>query len=280
MKYITYCLFSVMLCGCTQIETENIPNDRLTVEGYIDNNRFATVKLTNSIAFEGIIDSTEIVKAIESKAKVELSNGRISEVLTLKRDDTSFPFLFYRSNLIKGNLEDRYALTVSIRGKVFESNTSIPDKPEVAAIEFLDAREEGMRLKDFKDIRLTLNNITSKQQYFKILIKTKAEETFQFANPFIVSTENITTETFPIIVTYKVLVDGEKTNLLKVGELIDLRVIAITKAQFEFWKSVEGDVTIPIDNASFTNAIETNISNGAFGYWSGEHETALQFRIL
>ncbi len=280
MKYIMYCLFCVILCRCTQIETETIANDRLTVEGYIDAKKFAIVKLTNSIPFEGIIDSTEIVRAIESKAKVELSNGRISEVLTLKKDERSFPFLFYRSNLIRGNLEDQYTLKITLRGKVFESTTSIPDKPEVAAIEFIEAREGGMLVEDFRDIKLTLKNETSKQQYFKILIKNRSKKMFQFATPFIVSTENITTETFPVIITFDGLVDDERVNLLKVGEVIDLKVIAITKAEFEFWKSVEGDVTIPIDNASFTNAIETNISNGAFGYWSGEHETALLFRIL
>ncbi|GAA4230357.1 hypothetical protein GCM10022291_00280 [Postechiella marina] len=274
-----YYLLLIVLFGC---ENNNvILSDELTVEGQILEGEFARINLTNSLPFSGVIDSMEVARSMEAKAKVELSDGEISEILTLKRDDSRFPYLYYRSNIIKGELNKQYNLSVTIRGKEFKSITTIPEKVNVLDVSFSTWEEEGVVEPDYKDINFTIENNTDEDRYFKILIKNENEKRFEFARPFIFNTENISTNTFPLIVSYiKFNEDsGEKENHVRVGEVLELKIVSITKEQFYFWKSIEGDVTSPLEDSSFSNAVVSNISNGAFGYWSGESVESFKFEI-
>ena len=278
MKKIIF--LSFLLCSCLNTETDILSSDKLTVEGQIEEGKFARISLTNSLQFKGIIDSVEVAKSIESKAKVVLSNGEVSEILTLKKDESRFPFLYYRSNLIKGEIGKTYDLSIQIRGKEFVSKTSVPKKAAVLNVEFLDWKEDGIVYPDFKDIKLTINNSNLEQKYFKIFIKNEKEEKFELAIPFIFSTENIATETFPLIVSYiKTDKEGENENQIRINDVIEIQLISITKDQFYFWKSVEGDQTSILENTSYANEVVTNISNGAFGYWSGENISSFKFKV-
>ncbi|WP_308991642.1 DUF4249 family protein [Mariniflexile litorale] len=270
----------IILSSCIDNEIDASFSDQLTVEGAIMENRFAEIYLTNSLPFDGIIDSLEVAKSIETKAKVELSNGEVTEILTLKREDSKFPFLFYRSNIIKGELGKQYDLSITIRDKVFTSKTTLPEKLEVLEIDFLKSIKDGVNQPDHRDIKLTINNNVKSVRYFKVLIKNEKEAKFSFAKPFIFNTENFSTDTFPLIVTYvEIKKDGERENKLKVNEVIELQLIAITKEQFDFWKSIKGDESTFIGNSSFSNEIISNVSNGAFGYWSGENVVFKKFII-
>lgn len=276
----TFILF-IILSSCIATETDILSSDQLTVEGAISENNFAEIYLTNSLPFSGIIDSLEVAKSMETKAKVELSNGEISEILTLKRDDSRFPFLYYRSNIIKGEAGKAYDLSISIRNKTFTSKSLLPQKPEVLDVEFIESITAGVSNPDYRDIKLTVNNEMVTPRYFKLLIKNEIEQTFAFAKPFIFNTENIFTNTFPIIVNYTDFDDdtGERINKLSVGETMELKLVAITKAQFNFWKSIKGDESTFIENSSFTNEVASNLTNGAFGYWSGENTENLKITI-
>lgn len=265
--------------GCSINDTDTISNDPLTVEGQIQEGKLAEIRLTNSLKFKGNIDSLEIARSIQSKAKVTLSDGSVTEVLTLKRDNSRFPFLFYRSNTIKGDLEKKYELSITVTGKSFNSTTSIPIKPKILNIDYTTARKDGVITPEFKDIKLTINNPSKTIRYFKILMKGKNNTNFENASPFIISTENINTETFPLIVNFNDFENGKKTNLLKVGETFELQIVSITKGQFDFWKSIKGDETTFLDGSSFSNETISNISNGAFGYWSGENTVTTKFKI-
>ncbi len=271
-------VFSLLVFSCIENTIEN--EDQLTVEGYITLGDFANINLTNSIPFKGVIDSLEVIKSIEAKAKVELSNGNETEILTLKKDASKFPFLFYRSNTIKGELDKTYKLTVTIRGKSFESETHVPEKSNILKVEFTDWLDDGIIVPGTKNINLIIANNKLEDSYFKVLIKNENDNRFELARPFIFNTENIITDTFPLSISYINFNEhGERENLIRVGEVIELKLVAITKQQFDFWKSIEGDVTTPLENSSFTNNIKSNISNGAFGYWSGEQTTAFKFKI-
>ena len=61
----------LLLIGCAS-QNNDIESDQLTIEGFITENAFSEVLLTNSLPFYGVIDSLEIAKTIEGKAKVEV----------------------------------------------------------------------------------------------------------------------------------------------------------------------------------------------------------------
>ncbi|SFC87102.1 DUF4249 family protein [Algibacter pectinivorans] len=269
----------LLLVSCVRNQEVVLSSDQLTVEGVISENNFAEIYLTNSLAFSGVIDSLEVAKSIEAKAKVELFDGETSEILTLKKDNSRFPFLSYKSNTIQGDPNRVYSLIITIRNMQFTSKTTIPSKPEILEVNFVESLEDGVINPNFKDIELVIDNKTIESRYFKVLIKNEEEDKFNLAGPFIFNTENISTKTFPLIVTYVDFENHVKINQLEVNKVFELKLIAITKEQFEFWKSVKGDKSTFIENSSFTNEVKTNISNGAFGYWSGENVTSVKFKI-
>lgn len=280
MRHFFLLVISILLYNCVNNDALLLESDKLTIEGRIEEGKFARVFLTNSLPFRGIIDSLEVVKTIETKAKVVLSDGKISEILTVKKDVSRFPYLYYRSNLIKGKIGDEYELSVTIRGKEFVSKTSIPKKVEVISYDFLDWNNDGVIHPNFKEIKLTIRKSKLKNTYYKILIKNEKEQKYELARPYIFNTESVTTDTFPVIVNYiKTNEDGENESQIKVNEIIEMQLIAITKEQFDFWKSIFGDKTTILENASFTNEVESNISNGGFGYWSGENVVYFKFNI-
>ncbi len=279
MNKILFLIVVFVTYSC--VETDILSSDKLTVEGVIKEGEFAEIRLTNSLFFKGIIDSLEVAKSIETKAKVVISNGKTSEILTLKRENSKFPFLYYRSNIIKGELGENYDLSITVRGKEFVSSTELPEKPEILDINFLEFIQDGVPNPAYRDVKLTINNNVSYVKYYKILVKTESEEKFDLGSPFLFNTENVFTDTFPLIVRYPKFKKGiEKQNQFKVNEVIELQLVAITKEQFDFWKSVKGDKSTFIENASFTNEVVSNISNNAFGYWSGENVESIKFKIL
>lgn len=276
-------ILSFLFFSCTDNETATLLSDELSIEGSIEEGLFAKIHLTNSLPFNGVIDSLDIIKSIETKAKIVLSDGNTSEVLTLKKDESRFPFLFYRSNIIKGETNKQYDLSVTIRGKEFISKTTIPNKAIIQSTEFLKLVEDNSISSEFTDIKLTVENNTSENNYFKVLIKHINEDKFEFADPFIFSTENITTETFPLIIGLKTTdkdeINEENIILTNENKEIELRLIRITKEQFDFWKSIKGDETNILGDSSFSNEVISNISNGAFGYWSGENTINLKLKV-
>jgi len=65
---IVFNLFTIL--SCTINDTEKKVSEKLTIEGQIREDEFAEIFLTNSLDFEGIIDSLTVAKSVESKAKV------------------------------------------------------------------------------------------------------------------------------------------------------------------------------------------------------------------
>jgi len=49
--------------------------------------------------------------------------------------------------------------------------------------------------------------------------------------------------------------------------------------KFEFARPFIVDQSSILENSSFSAEVITNISNGAFGYWSGENSVSFKFQI-
>ncbi len=270
----------LIIISCSKELNDVSSDDNLTVEAKINEGDYAEIFLTNALTFNSKIDSLAILNSIESKAKVTLSDGETSEVLSLKRNDSRFPFVFYGSNRIKGSIEKNYKLSISIRDKEFTSNTSIPSKPSILSAEIIETDDEKEITEKFLSIKLTIDNTENTTRYFKILIKNTKETNFKSAEPFIFNSETLSSnDSFPLFVSYPKKINGEVKNQIKKGASFELSLVSITREQFDFWKAIKGDQTNTIEENSFSINIPSNISNDAFGYWSGENTTTIRVDI-
>jgi len=84
------------------------------------------VLLTTSHAYFSGVDSTTINDLVETRAKVTVSDGEISDVLTLKKDDSYFPPFVYQGTKLKGEVGKTYTLTVELKGEKYTATTTIP----------------------------------------------------------------------------------------------------------------------------------------------------------
>lgn len=257
--------------------------NNLTVQASIDEGNFAEVYLTNAIPFSGVIDSLQIVKAVESKAKVTIiaADGK-QDVLTLKRDNTRYPFLFYQGSIIKGEVGAEYVIDIELGGETITSTTNIPDAPIFEKIEFIDYYEDNLLQEDVKDLKLTLTKNSTETEYFKFKIKQNGvDDNFISTDPYIINTENINTASFSFILKYKALNNdvNKIENRLVLGQEFFLEIISITQEEYEFLKAIGGDETTLLDGFSFNEQVPSNLSSGAFGYWSGENVSTIFFTV-
>ena len=86
LLYISLCLF----LNCTTEPLTETFKSSLTVEGFIEPQKFARIYLTKSLPVIGTIDSLDIIDTIETTAKVELFPSKNLKYLLLKKMKPAF----------------------------------------------------------------------------------------------------------------------------------------------------------------------------------------------
>src|SRR5688500_16729623 len=138
MKKLIYIICVVIVLGCVpESDFDTIAYEpKLVIDGAIESGGFPTVVLSKSASYFMSIDSSNIRDLFMSTAKVTVSNGVDSEVLTLKRDDASFPPYKYEGTSLKGEAGKTYTLTVEADGERYTSTTTIPEAPKLDRLWF------------------------------------------------------------------------------------------------------------------------------------------------
>ena len=174
MKKLQYIILlflfnSISFSGCvdSDFEVDNY-NSEVVIDGWIEQGRYCQVLLTLSVPYFSDIDSTSLRDYALTTAKVTLSDGENTEVLTLKPNDAYFPPYLYISTDIKGEVGKTYSITVEHRGKISQAFTTIPEPVKLDSTWFaLDENEDSLGFiwikftddKDSKDYYRTLTQI-------------------------------------------------------------------------------------------------------------------------
>lgn len=274
MKKILFFL-SVLICvSCTENEKVNQNyEEALTVEGYVKEGELIRVYLTTSLPFLGKVTRKELLKIEESTAKVVVSDGVKSEILTLKRDPTVYPNLYYETQEMKGFTGVNYSLEVFLKGEVYTATTKVPTVPKVKSIKVIDGIKEGK-----KAIQLKIEN-NKELAYYKILIKDEQDDKFAWAKPYLFSTELISeNEDINLVLRYVELVNGVEEDFITSLNTYTIQLVRISKSQHDFFKSIYGDSTSLINVVGFSENIESNIDGGkgVLGFWAGENAIELE----
>ncbi len=114
-----YLIVSMLLIwGCEPIE-EGLPTSeqKLVIDGAIEQGQFPIVYLTLSSGFYDPVDSMNLLDLIVTTARVSVSDGENEEVLTLFRNEGYFPPYYYRGTALRGVIGKEYTLEVRSRGR-------------------------------------------------------------------------------------------------------------------------------------------------------------------
>lgn len=111
--------------GCVKSEDDPFTY-RLVVEGWIEEGNVPYVILTQSRPLFSIVDSASIDNMVIRWAKVSVSDGETTEILSGKIDKDYFPPFIYRGARMQGEAGKTYTLKIEYSGKVWTARTTIP----------------------------------------------------------------------------------------------------------------------------------------------------------
>lgn len=275
MKKIIYPILLLFISCNIDLSYLDTSDEGLTVEAYIDAEQTPRVYLTTSLPINGF-NEIDFLKTIESTAKVEMFTDNISEIATFSKDNTRFPSRFYAFDEIKGKAGEQYVLKITIGDKVYTAETTVPKKPIIDKISVV---EQSTLKEGLYNLKIDLVN-PDEESYFKFYIKNSEDDYYQKASIFFTSNELINS---PILTVYNDLFDFDedekKYSLLNNLTTYDLRIVAITKEEYEFWNEVLDSQTDIVNLPNLVQNVPSNISNGAFGYFSGNSEVFTSITI-
>lgn len=123
--FISFLLLITLLVSCTEdINLSVVGGEKkIVIEGTIENGKAAQVVVTRSSPVSQAIDFAAI---LVTDAQVYVSDGAITDTLTLMLDSTSAFPLVYKGSAIVGQPNHTYSLTVVADGNTYTATTTIP----------------------------------------------------------------------------------------------------------------------------------------------------------
>ena len=265
-----FCLGSLSMVSCSPEADFELPKikKQLVVDGWIELDGYAHVILTYNTGYFENLDSASFRALVARFAKVMISDGDRSEILTLTRDTNYFPPYVYKGNLIKGELNKTYHLLVDDEIGIVKASTQIPPPVALDSIWFTflpDNDTLGYIQGIFKDNALeknyyrTFTKVGMKGRKYIPTLLSIFNDTY-FNGEFFTFSLKKGTESYlkPIEDIY-----------FQEGDTVLVRITAINENSYNFWLSYDEEV-INSGNPFAANhsKIISNIENG-LGIWCG-----------
>lgn len=267
--YLLPILLLFLTQGCVEptVETANY-NSEVVVDGWIEPGKYCQVLLTLSAPYFADIDSVSLRNYALTKAKVTVSNGAHSEILTLKPNEAYFPPYLYISTKIKGEVGKNYDITVEYGGRTTYATTTIPEPVKLDSAWFaLDEESDSLGF-----VWLKFMDDATKKNYYRTLTQIKNVDNKYIPNYF----PNFNDEFFNGQRIEVSLYKGNSNSIdkiddfhYKIGDTISLKFCTVDKASFVFWNSFQKEILNTGNPFASTNArVTSNVSNG-LGVWCG-----------
>ncbi len=158
-----------------QIEPPQAATLPIAVDGWIENNNYAYVYLSEPFPYYGNLDSAFIRSLIISNALVFLSDSRDTEQLALFSKYNAFPPFYYRSIYMKGKPGSTYKLIVLWHNDTITATTTIPDPAAIQSIAFttVDDQKNGYFV-------VTINDKQGQNNFYRLFFANKGFTGFRY----------------------------------------------------------------------------------------------------
>ncbi|MGV3508292.1 MAG: DUF4249 domain-containing protein [Sphingobacteriaceae bacterium] len=267
---IIFLLFALLIAACEKEEPNKFGeySPKFIVEGWIEQDDYPYVILTHNIPFFTTLDSAQISEIVIRWAKVSVSDGETTEILTAKRDKDYFPPYIYRGYKLKGEPGKTYTLTIEYAGNTLTSTTTIPNRTPLDSIWFIPRENNEDKLQ----LQVRIKDNAAEKNYYKLYTKTDSNKQYV---PTLLS--NHDDKYFNGKELTLQVNTGPENNLtvkndfyFKKGETVRVKFSSIPKEGFDFWRSFQDEVmnsSNPLIGS--TGKIESNIKGPGLGIWCG-----------
>lgn len=128
IQYYIISMFCLLLIGCNpkwDFDSE-LFEPQIVVEGWIENGQFPLVCLTQTKSLNNSIGENDLNDLAIRWAKVSVSDGTKTEILTGRINKNYIPPFIYTGSEIRGEVGKTYTLTVEYSGRTVTAETYIP----------------------------------------------------------------------------------------------------------------------------------------------------------
>ena len=116
------------LSSCEEDLDVKLPGatEKIVIEGSIENGEYAEVLITKNVPLFSSVSGSNLADYIIFDAEVYVTNGVITDTLTLAIDSTSSLGIVYKGHTLVGIPGQSYVLKVVAKGSTYSAITSIP----------------------------------------------------------------------------------------------------------------------------------------------------------
>jgi hypothetical protein len=271
-------LFAVVLLSCGFIgitgcnnsdDDEEIVASGLVVDGWINSDGAPIVIVTKSLAISGDINKEiKLNNLLVQWAKVTISDGDSTYILTGSPDKNYFPPYIYRSYDLKGTPGKSYTVKVEYKGVTASAKCQMPSQPTIDDI-IVTPIQDNDTLRQMH--MLITPDATSEHNYYHLEARIHGEH-FRYLPTLLgaVATEGDNQVKVPVYAPKSSMDIEPYTPHFVVGDTVDIRLCHITEAAWQFWSAYDNAVSFSSNVFITTNNNMPSNINGGFGIWSAQ----------
>lgn len=243
-------------------------NDELVVEGWIEDNGFPVVILTKNINISNTYQSLDSLSScIVRWAKVTVSDGEKSVVLTGRYTKGYTPPYIYTTSHFRGEAGKTYQLTVEYGDFHATATTTIPKTQKIDELSV----ERCAQSDTLYQISLRYNDDEAEQNYYQIFTRVGGRDVRQYLAAYLGTIDNRVVKPKTKIPVYR----GRDINTLDytpyytINDTVAVKFAHIDRTSYNFWYDYTRNLTTA-GNMFFATAasLRSNIIGGT-GYWCG-----------
>ncbi|MDR2086049.1 MAG: DUF4249 domain-containing protein [Dysgonamonadaceae bacterium] len=267
IAWISLCLLTVISCNEDSEIAYIEYQPQIVVEGRIENGGKAIVLLSWSASFRHELDTAYLLGQIIRSAKVSVSDGEQTELLTLGVDNRYLPPYIYYGRTITGEVGKTYSLKIEYRGKTLRAETHIPKPVPLESCRFIkDSPDDSIG-----HVHIRFGNTS--EEYYQIATRVMIREniftpclhgnlsSLQFGKN---ETVSLRIHKGPILYP-----EEQFETYFTVGSWIEVEFRTQSREGYDFWNSWQNEV-LNAQNPIFPayTSLKSNIQGG-IGIWCG-----------
>jgi hypothetical protein len=256
-------LAAILPLSCSKTISQS--DSRLVVEGWIESGGHPMVLLSESFTVEigKEIDAADLIGNIAKWARVTVSDGDTSIILTGMVDPNYFPPYVFSTSNITGKVGKTYELRVEYKDYVATAKTTIPEPVPLDTVFVASVKDSTCHVVcGFTDPPQKGNN-------YKIFTRTTGIDSHYHTSSLALTDDeqlNGYTEIF-LYSTLRLMEYVSLSNLYE-GDELWVKLCTMDKEGYDFWKFYEVILYANTFNMDSGAAMMGNV-NGALGYWIG-----------
>ncbi|WP_264552254.1 DUF4249 domain-containing protein [Flavobacterium sp. N2038] len=276
MKKCLLFLFGLLMMSCSKddFSEQKSIESKIVVEGWIEEGDYANVLLSSSIPVTDVIDSTNVLNHVIRSAKITISDGENSEVLSVKNDKNRIPPFVYFGNTLKGEAGKKYSLKIEFLNRIVEATTTIPKSVALKSAEYIKKNPTDTTGYVF----VKFDDQVDEKNYYQIATKINGEEPI-FVPSFYgnLDDQNFSSPSVSVQINRGILLFPKTkfTPYFADGDLIHVKLRTQNKDALDFWNSWQNEIVNSRNPIYPSNtSLKSNIKGG-IGIWAGYGQSTI-----